>query len=102
MNNLNKISYIIVTAIVTAVVVWTLCEDDFSIDRAYLEEMQQELEEKEERISELENNKTDNIEQRLDEIESTVDEIYSAVDDIYIKVIPENERQKTIDYSFVE
>jgi len=102
MKNLEKLSCKIVTAIATAVVVWTLCRDDFSIDRAYLEEMQQELEEKEERISELENSKTDNIEQRLDEIESTVDEIYSAVDDIYIKVIPENKRQKTIDYSLAE
>ena len=60
MKNLEKSGYIIITAIITAVVVWTLCKDDFSIDRAYLEEIQQELEEKEERISELENNKTDN------------------------------------------
>ena len=43
MKNLEKLSYVVVTAIATAVVVWTLCKDDFSIDRAYLEEMQQKL-----------------------------------------------------------
>lgn len=102
MKNLEKLSYVVVTAIATAVVVWTLCKDDFSIDRAYLEEMQQELEEKEERISELESDKISDIEQQLIDIEEAVDETMSAVDAIYTELFPESERDLIIDDSFVE
>ena len=102
MNSIKKIGPIIVTAIITAVIVWTLCKDDFSIDRAYLNEMQQELEEKDERIAELESDKICNIEQRLDDIEESIDETMATVDAIYTELVPESERDLIIDYSFTE
>ena len=102
MSGFKKISPIIITAIITAVIVWTLCKDDFSIDRAYLNEMQQELEEKEERITELESDKICDIEQGLDDIEESIDETMATVDAIYTELVPESERDLIIDYSFTE
>ena len=109
MEHLKKVGHIIVTAIITTIIVWTISKGKFSTDKAYFNQIQEELEEKGKRIVEVESDiignteqQLDNIEQRLSDIESSVSEIYSTVDDIYVKIIPENERQGTIDYSFTE
>ena len=84
--------YIILTAIITAVIVYILCTNAHSSDKSYINELQHEITQKEERINELESDKQDFIEQKIDKIEESVFEIDSVIDDIYYKLFPDEEK----------
>ena len=101
MDKKEKTLYIVVTAVITAIITWTLCNDNNSVDKVYLKDLQDEIDMKDERIKELENSKSNDLEEKLNSIEGYLDEIGLQIEDIYEQTVPKSVRNNRV-YDFIE
>lgn len=102
-NNNNNKKTIIITAIIsvtiTAFIAYALNKDDFTLDKAYLEDLKSEIKLKDETITEFENHNLSTYEEKLNNLEGYLDDISDKVDAIYEQTVPDNLKDKTV-YDF--